>query len=128
MVAVVDTHEYRPPRGFVWTLPAVVDEIIDGDSVRCHVWFRSEFPEHQDIRVDGIDALEKSERYGGEAIAKARELLPAGTPVTLVHRKRDKYGRLLARIVMPDGRDYGEQMMTTTASDGQTPLAKPYIL
>lgn len=116
-----------PPRGFVWTFPGIVDEVTDGDTVVCHIFWRPDDEGHGiNVRVDGINAIEIRDRFGGEARDFARSLLPAGTPVTLISRKREKYGRFLARIILPDGRDFGGEMLVAKASDGSTPLAIPY--
>ena len=113
---------------FIWQYPGEVDRVIDGDTVVCHVRFSPTQEEHDvSVRVDGINALELSQQFGGEAKAFAQSLLPVGAKVTLVARDhREKYGRFLARIVMADGRDFGMQMLIAKASDGVTPLAMPY--
>lgn len=115
---------------FVWTYPATVDRVIDGDTIECHIQF-SPLETHDahgvNVRVEGINALELSQKYGGEARDWAASLLPAGTPVTLVAHKREKYGRFLAKVVLPDGRDFGTLMLTGVASDGVTPYAIPYM-
>lgn len=38
-------------------------------------------------------------------------LLSPGTPVTLLSKQLDKYGRVLGSITMPDGRDYAETLL-----------------
>lgn len=120
-----DREVIRP--GFVWQYPGVVDRIIDGDTVVCHVLIAPEDEQHAvSVRVDGINALELSQQYGGEARDYAISILPPGTQVTLIARKREKYGRFLARIVLPDGSDFGGLMLVAKASDGVTPLAVPY--
>lgn len=114
---------------FVWQFPATVDRIVDGDTVVAHVHFTAEDERHGvNIRIEGINALELSERFGGEAKAKAESLLPVGTEVILVHRRREKYGRLLAKVTLPDGTDFSDHMLAALASDGITHLAKPYLV
>lgn len=113
--------------GFIWQFPAEVDRVVDGDTVSVHVLWRPGEEGHDvDVRVEGINAIELRDRFGGEARDKAMELLPAGARVTLVARKKEKYGRFLARIVMADGRDFSSEMLVAKASDGVTPLAVPY--
>lgn len=113
------------------------------------------------IRVDAINAVELRTTYGKEARAAAVFIL-AGHPelrgadtsafavddtlddgtkilrliqpahVTLVHQRREKYGRFLARIILADGGDFGQRMLlmpdgsARVGSDGVTPLAVPY--
>ncbi len=120
----MDGSVSRP--GFVWQFPAVVDRIQDGDTVVCHILWRPEEEGHGiNVRVDGINAVELRTATGREAKAYAEKLLPVGSQVTLLSRKREKYGRFLARIVMSDGRDFGQEMLLAKASDG-TPFALPY--
>lgn len=122
--------------GFIWQFPATIDRVIDGDTIVCHVlWKPGDEAHGVDVRVDGINAIELSQAFGKEAKVYAETLLDAdvlsseftsGLPVTLVARKKEKYGRFLARIVLGDGRDFGQEMLVARASDGVTPLAVPY--
>lgn len=120
-----------PPSGFVWQFPAITDRVIDGDSIECHVFWRPTGTPGaegygEDVRIDGINALELSQRFGGEARDYLASLLPAGTRITLVARKREKYGRFLSRVILPDGRDVSTEMLIALASDGVTHFAVPY--
>lgn len=113
---------------FVWQYPAQVDRVVDGDTIVMHVRFSAEEERHGvNIRVEGINALELSQKYGSEARDFAASLLPSGTEVILVHRKREKYGRFLAKITLPDGSDFSDHMLSAIASDGVTHLAVPYL-
>lgn len=117
--------------GFVWQFPAVVDGVEDGDSVVCTVWWRPPGTpgakgHDEGIRIEGINAIEKSQKFGIEARGYLAELLPIGTRVTLVARKREKFGRFLARIITESGVDISNEMLTALASDGLTHLAVPY--
>lgn len=115
---------------FVFTYPAVVERIIDGDTIECHVKF-SPLDVHNvegvNVRVEGINAIELSQKFGGEARDYCASVLPIGAAVTLVAHKREKYGRFLAKVILADGRDLGSLMLTAKASDGSTPLAIPYL-
>jgi endonuclease YncB( thermonuclease family) len=122
--------ENRPPTGFVWSYPAFVDEIKDGDTFSAHVYYsrRSGQPHHEDrVRLEGINAIEESKQFGGEARDELASMLAPGSPVLLFHRKREKYGGLLARVIRSDGIDVCAYMLTCKASDGTTPLAVPMI-
>ena len=115
------------PAGFVWTFPARIDRWIDGDSFIAHIR-RAPTEEWQgvEVRVDGINAIELSAQYGREALNAMIDRAPDGTQVVLVERKREKYGRELARVILADGEDLGAWLLTQVASDGSTPLAVPY--
>ena len=115
------------PSGFVWAFPARIDRWVDGDSAVVHVR-RAPTEEWQgvEVRVDGINAIEISAQFGREALNAMIDRAPSGTQVMLYERKREKYGRELARIVLADGTDLGGWLLTQKASDGMTPLAVPY--
>ena len=101
-------------------------DIIDGDTIDIDT-----AAGELRVRIIGIDTPETVdpgkpvEPGGPEATARARQLL-AGKTVTIHydpnpdHGKWGKYGRLLAYIEMPDGRDYGLVMI-------QVGLSKAYI-
>jgi micrococcal nuclease len=84
-----------------------VIEVIDGDTTQSEINGKVE-----SIRLIGIDAPEvanpysKEECFGEEASSKMKELL-AGKKVSLVLdasvSDRDKYGRLLRYVFLPDG-------------------------
>lgn len=113
---------------FIWQFPATVTRIIDGDSFIADVgWNATQQGNGKDdeVRVEGINALELHDRFGGEARDALAGLLPIGTQITLVHHKREKYGRFLARVIRDDGVDVGAGMLVAIASDGSTHLAVP---
>jgi endonuclease YncB( thermonuclease family) len=64
------------------------------------------------IRVDGINAPELGTPEGYAAKSYAETLLSIGARVTLTITRRDKYGRVLAKIKLPDGRDFGAAMIS----------------
>ncbi len=107
------TEVIKPP-SFVWVYPAGVDHVHDGDTVICHVLMHpNEGGELHEVsvRVEGINAPELNTAAGTAAKAHAAALLPPDTQVMLVARKRDKYGRFLARIVLPSGEDFSSLMI-----------------
>jgi len=92
-----------------------VDHVIDGDTVVVRKGGREET-----IRLIGIDTPESEHAPGGpecfhaEATAKARELLEGEEIVVMTdptQDERDAYDRLLAYITLPDGTDFGAQMI-----------------
>lgn len=116
------------PRGFTWTFPAEVDRWIDGDTVSVHIQRTAREELHGvDIRLDGINAIEMKAAFGSEAKTFMETLAPPGTTIMLIERNhKEKFGRELARVILPDGRDLCAQILTAKASDGVTPLAVPY--
>jgi micrococcal nuclease len=95
---------------------ASVLEVVDGDTVKVRVDGRVET-----LRLIGLDTPETVDPrrpvqcFGREASARAKELLPPGTPVRLetdpTQGDRDKYGRLLRYLRLPDGRLFNEVMI-----------------
>ncbi len=102
---------------------AITVSNYDADTFRLDVdlgfgnWTKS-----QPIRVYGIDAPEMTTAEGKEAKAFVASLVPAGTKVVLTTFKdaKEKYGRYLGKITLPDGRDLAE----TIVAAGH---AKPYF-
>ena len=98
---------------------ATVDRVVDGDTVRVRLAGR---PDTESVRLIGIDTPETHgpgglrECFGQEASARLAELLPGDTEVRLVRdaEARDRYGRLLAYVWLPDGRMLNRQI----AADG----------
>jgi endonuclease YncB( thermonuclease family) len=93
-----------------FTQKGVVTEVVDGDTVRVRlVDGRSER-----VRLIGIDAAERGVCFAGEAAAHARRLA-LSKPVVLrgdaTQDTRDRYGRLLAYVWLPGGRDLGYQLV-----------------
>lgn len=81
------------------TLQAIVIGITDGDTV---VVLDSNDQFHE-IRLKGIDAPELRQAFGDISRAYlARKL--AGKEVTIESQKRDRYGRLVGKVIL-DGRD-----------------------
>jgi micrococcal nuclease len=90
--------------------------VVDGDTVDVEVQGRAER-----VRLIGLDTPETRhprrpvECFGREATAKAESLLPPGLPLELesdpTQGNRDKYGRLLRYVWLPDGRNVAEVMI-----------------
>ena len=73
--------------------------VLDGDTIKVMHNGRAER-----IRIYGIDCPERRQPYG----TKARHFtsgLEFGKMVTVVPKDTDKYGRTIARVVLPDGID-----------------------
>jgi endonuclease YncB( thermonuclease family) len=93
-----------------------VIRVIDGDTLT--IWYRDE---ETSVRLFGIDTPERGEPGFHEATGALRRIVE-GEKIRIefanVNDKRDKYGRLLARVVV-NGRDVGNQLL-------QAGLAQPY--
>jgi micrococcal nuclease len=89
------------PEGAVRPANAVVERVVDGDTIRVGLGGG-----HHMVRLIGIDTPETVDQrrpvqcFGHEASAHTAELLPPGTPVQLVldAEPRDDYDRLLAYV------------------------------
>lgn len=88
-------------------LRGTVTYVVDGDTVHFAVAGRDE-----KVRLIGIDTPEVGQCDAAKATTLARRLAQ-GRPVTLVgdatQATRDRYGRLLAYVVLSGGRDLGYQ-------------------
>lgn len=105
------------------TTPVTVSRVVDGDTI--HV---DDGRDDITIRVLGIDCPEPHRNatcrkhgaaqceteipLGRAATKRARELLRPGDTVSIEGgEKVDRYGRTLAYVRLPDGRDYGLLML-----------------
>ena len=113
---------------------ARVTKIIDGDTIHVLIGAEENKPAvAETVRLYGIDTPEARPRPGApskdfQAQPFAREasnylatLCPPGTEVSLLTHDRDRYGRLLAVVVLPDGRDANKLLV-------QSGLARAYFL
>lgn len=110
LMAGANNYVYRPL--------GVVERWIDGDTFVAHVISLPGLGLYdQTIRVAEINTPEKNSPDPAEreraraALARAVELLPPGITFQMFTAKREKYGRLLAKVELPDGRDYGTVMV-----------------
>lgn len=94
-----------------WRVPAVISRVVDGDTVYVTLDLGWHISLHSSLRVAGIDCPEMNTPEGKAARARALEVLPVGQPVTVVSHKLDKYGRVLADVLLPGGGSYGEIML-----------------
>ena len=84
--------------------------MLDGDTVRV----RLAGGKSERVRFIGIDAAERGACFVSAATARARQLA-LSKPVVLrgdrTQDTRDRYGRLLAYVWLPGGRDLGYQLV-----------------
>jgi hypothetical protein len=67
---------------FVWTVPATVVRVVDGDTIEVHLdlgWRVYRNNEH--LGINGLWSPERRTRAGRKAKAYAESLLPPGTEV-----------------------------------------------
>ena len=79
--------------------------VIDGDSLRVMHEGQAE-----QIRLLGIDYPEKRRPFGTRAKKYTSELA-FGQDVTVYGDKRDRYGRRLAEVLLPDGRSLNQELI-----------------
>ncbi len=79
--------------------------ILDGDSVEV---LHNRHAER--IRLSGIDCPEKGQAFGTRA-KQAASALVFGRDVVLQTHGKDKYGRTLAEVLLPDGANINHQLV-----------------
>ena len=101
---------------------ATVLRVVDADTIDVVIDLGFSVSTHQRLRVDGIDAPEMATPAGKLARARVVELLDqaGGRQVQVATQKVEKYGRYLASVALPDGRD----LAAVLVSEGH---AKPYF-
>jgi endonuclease YncB( thermonuclease family) len=62
------------------------------------------------VRLWGIDTPEKAQAFGTRARQFASELV-FGQTVTVTVRDTDRYGRLVADVILPDGRSLNRELV-----------------
>jgi len=82
-----------------------VVSVLDGDTIEVLHNSRAER-----IRLNGIDCPEKGQAYGRRAKQAASELV-FGKEVTLQTFGKDKYGRTLADVFLPDGTNVNQTLV-----------------
>ena len=98
-------------------MPATVARVVDGDTIHATIAGKDE-----KIRIIGLDSPETSkpgtpmECFALESTAAAKALLPVGTSIRLQadpsQDARDRFDRVLAHVVLPDGRLFAEVMIS----------------
>lgn len=84
-----------------WIVPGVVVRVVDGDTVHADldlgwgVQYR-----RAPIRLADVNAPELGTPEGDAAAARLRELLPVDAEIMVVSHSRDKYGRVLATVML----------------------------
>ena len=97
----------------MWTVPATVIEMVDGDTVKLELDLGWHITLRARCRVAGIDAPEMDTVEGVQAKVYAQGLMPPGVRVFFLSHSLDKYGRPLGTIRLDelDGPDFGQLML-----------------
>ena len=107
-----------------FTMQGTVTGVTDADTIR--VALRNGTLE--EVRLIGIDAPERGACFASRATAIARSLAQ-GRPVTLkgdpTQDTRDRYGRLLAYVWLPGGKDLGYHVIARGAAKAYV-YARPF--
>lgn len=97
-----------------WFIPAIVVRCVDGDTIVVHMEIMPGFVMHEaHVRVQGINAPEMNTSAGKIAKMAAEVFLPLNAVVMLAMEDTDKYGRMLGKIQMSDGQDFGDLMVSS---------------
>ena len=92
----------------------LVTNVVDGDTLRARIGGSTER-----VRLIGVDAPERGECNSTRSTELLRELAQ-DTVVTILgdstQRERDRFGRLLAYVVLPDGIDAGRVLLERGAA------------
>lgn len=100
-----------------WEVPAKVERVVDGDTIlaECDLGWHVKLETY--VRLYGVNAPELATDEGKAARDFVKEQLPVGTPVTVVSHKllgaTEKYGRALASVTLPSGRDLSTVLLET---------------
>jgi len=97
----------KPPQmgGEAESVTAKVVSIKDGDTI---VVVRNQ--EQITVRLAGIDCPETGQAFGTKAKQTASDLC-FGKKVTLKETGKDRYGRTLAHVILPDGSELNRQLV-----------------
>lgn len=106
----------------VWLKNVTITKITDGDTIQV----QNHDGETLKVRMACIDSPEKAQKpEGDEAIARLKQLLPYGTPVTLrASSSRDRYNRVLAEVFV--GSD-PEPVNLQLVREGVAPVYTDYL-
>lgn len=100
------------------TYKAMVDNVIDGDTVDVFIDLGFKIATKQRMRVAHIDTPERGQTNYKEAGDAARQLM-LGKTVTIKTSKVSKWGYYLAEITLDTGEDYAQKLIAMG-------LARPY--
>lgn len=95
----------------IWSVPATVVKIVDGDTVHLRLDLGWRIYYEARARIIGINCPEIMTKTGDDAKAYAATLLPIGGLVKFTSHSLDKYGRPLGSITDAAGTDFAAEMV-----------------
>jgi endonuclease YncB( thermonuclease family) len=84
---------------------AMVKAVDDGDTI---IVAHDGLDEH--IRFNGIDAPEKTQAYGKKS-KQFIETMTLGKQVNIIERGKDRYGRTIADVMLPEGMNVNRELV-----------------
>lgn len=84
-----------------------VVRILDGDTIEVFDGATA-----RRVRLHGVDCPERNQPYG----TRARQFtagLAFGQNVTVIVRDRDRYGRIVGEVILPDGRNLNRELVAS---------------
>lgn len=94
-----------PQPAFTYDFTGPVVSVVDGDTIEVLHDQRAER-----IRLNGIDCPEKGQAYGQKA-KHAASALVFGKEITLQTHGKDKYGRTIGDVLLPDGTNVNQELV-----------------
>jgi micrococcal nuclease len=88
--------------------PARVVGISDGDTLTVLTAAKKQVK----VRLYGVDAPETGQDFGSRAKQAASDMA-FGKDVTIRERDKDRYGRTVAEVILPDGKSLNREMVRT---------------
>lgn len=82
----------------LFTYQAVVERVIDGDTLKVRVDLGFDLEHRETLRLRGIDAPEMSTKAGESAKAFVQSILKEADTITIFTSRSDKYDRYLADV------------------------------
>lgn len=82
----------------LFTYQAVVERVIDGDTLKVRVDLGFDLEHRETLRLRGIDAPEMSTKAGESAKAFVQSILKEADTITIYTSRSDKYDRYLADV------------------------------
>lgn len=101
---------FTAPQLVAAELSGRVIRVLDGDTIEV---LQEKTPVR--VRLLNIDAPEKAQPYGSWSTDRLKEIV-AGKPVTVTYTDKDRYGRILGRVVTAGGTDANHRQVETGAA------------
>lgn len=117
-----------------WRVRGIVRAVLDGDTFRAdcdlgwNVWLINRAIRVRGINAPELHALGAPNPAGLAARDYATGLLPVGMVIWIESQKLEKYGRVLGRVELPDGGDFGALMIKAGHAVPYMTLDEPRVL